>query len=757
MKIKELNISEFGGIKDKKIILDEGMNVIFGENETGKSSILLFIKFMLYGLGRRSQSNIERERSISWSGHTAAGSMTFEHSGRAYRIERRFVASTRSGSETVNVVSLADGTRIDMGAKEPGEYFLGASKEVFESTACVGQLRSSDINGEKTSASIQNLLSSADESVDTADVIAKLDKVRVSYRHKNQTGGSLYESEKELSELRRRMEDAREFCITAHTQEQKLEAAVKEYEVVKHDFEIKDCLLSEMNRITLLKRFRVYNEKAAELDAYNKKADDFRRAEMGDFVPTRTHLAELKNRAEALEDALKDKEARQRELDLVGERLVYDATLAELGEKISENGESESIIPFLEERKKKIKRNTAILISVWVACAAVAACGVVVAILGALPALAALIALVGAFCCNVAVSSQNKKMKKEIRMLAEKYLISPDELAQKAGKAKEEYLLKQRNCAEKNMLLARLEEAKERFERAESIVAELLEKSKKNTEATAENAFAEAERIEKFLDRFERIKEELLSRGAVLASEKAVLDAYNEEELAEGITIDINEVTHEAISQAERERSFLLTKKTAYEKKITALRESLIGLRANAKDPLELADEIKELEEKYRKESEFYSALTLAMESVERAGEAMGGSILPEIATRAGELMARISGNKYTVLRTTGSLELSLEQDGFGVNSEYLSSGTKDSAYLALRISLFMKIFSGELPPLVLDEALCQLDTKRAGRLLALLCELSSDGVQCICFTSHERESEILNRMGSDFKEILLN
>ena len=54
MIIKELNIIEFGCLKDKKISLCDTLNIISGENESGKSTVMLFIKFMFYGLPRRS-------------------------------------------------------------------------------------------------------------------------------------------------------------------------------------------------------------------------------------------------------------------------------------------------------------------------------------------------------------------------------------------------------------------------------------------------------------------------------------------------------------------------------------------------------------------------------------------------------------------------------------------------------------------------------------------------------------------------------
>ena len=43
MRIKELNIIEFGGLCDRRFELSEGLNIFEGNNETGKSTLWLFI------------------------------------------------------------------------------------------------------------------------------------------------------------------------------------------------------------------------------------------------------------------------------------------------------------------------------------------------------------------------------------------------------------------------------------------------------------------------------------------------------------------------------------------------------------------------------------------------------------------------------------------------------------------------------------------------------------------------------------------
>jgi uncharacterized protein YhaN len=144
------------------------------------------------------------------------------------------------------------------------------------------------------------------------------------------------------------------------------------------------------------------------------------------------------------------------------------------------------------------------------------------------------------------------------------------------------------------------------------------------------------------------------------------------------------------------------------------------------------------------------------MESIEQASSDLRGSVTPVISQKAGEILAKLSDGKYSVLRTNSTLGFSLDRDGYGIKSESLSAGTKDAAYLALRLALFMRIFDNELPPLVLDESLCQLDEKRAERMLSLLGGLGSEGIQTLLFSSHKREEQICDSVGIKYHSICL-
>jgi hypothetical protein len=218
-------------------------------------------------------------------------------------------------------------------------------------------MRSADINGEKLASSIENMLSAADESVDTAKILKTLDSVRVTYRHKSKSGGSLYEEEQRINQLRLRAEKAREDSLALDGWEQKLERAKSEYAIVKEDFEHKDALLSELNKVSVLKRFgelEKTREKRAELD--DRLSDCEKRSTFEDFRVDRAHTAEIKLSAKAFSDAdkmLGQKKAQSQEQ----KSQSFDEQSAALGKKIEVLGGVSAVMGALDAIQKKLNKS----------------------------------------------------------------------------------------------------------------------------------------------------------------------------------------------------------------------------------------------------------------------------------------------------------------------------------------------------------------------------------------------------------------
>ena len=69
MQINELLLKNFGKFHDRQIDLEEGINLIHGENESGKSTIHTFIRGMLFGIerGRSEERRVGKECRSRWS------------------------------------------------------------------------------------------------------------------------------------------------------------------------------------------------------------------------------------------------------------------------------------------------------------------------------------------------------------------------------------------------------------------------------------------------------------------------------------------------------------------------------------------------------------------------------------------------------------------------------------------------------------------------------------------------------------------
>ena len=80
MKINYLKINNFGKINNKEINLDEKINLIYGKNESGKSTLLNFIINMLYGISKNKNGKeiSNYEKFLPWNLEEFSGKIKYE-------------------------------------------------------------------------------------------------------------------------------------------------------------------------------------------------------------------------------------------------------------------------------------------------------------------------------------------------------------------------------------------------------------------------------------------------------------------------------------------------------------------------------------------------------------------------------------------------------------------------------------------------------------------------------------------------------
>ena len=141
MYIKTLNVSHFGKFHHKTVHLEDGINIVEGRNESGKSTIHAFIKGMLFGIdktrGREGKDDLYSKYQ-PWDNATSySGSIDVELNGSFYRINRNFYKETK---ESV-MYQLDSGREVNL---EPGQslpILEGVNRTTFQNTISIEQLK----------------------------------------------------------------------------------------------------------------------------------------------------------------------------------------------------------------------------------------------------------------------------------------------------------------------------------------------------------------------------------------------------------------------------------------------------------------------------------------------------------------------------------------------------------------------------------------------------------------------------------------
>ena len=126
----------------------------------------------------------------------------------------------------------------------------------------------------------------------------------------------------------------------------------------------------------------------------------------------------------------------------------------------------------------------------------------------------------------------------------------------------------------------------------------------------------------------------------------------------------------------------------------------------------------------------------------------MRNSLFPSVSAEAGRHFGVITDHRYDKLDIDSGLGVTFSMtDGENSavrNSEYMSGGTFDAAYLSIRLALGAVTAKKKLP-LVLDETLSKMDD---GRMTACLDMFEKSGQQVVLFTSCRREQQNIESSG---------
>ena len=216
---------------------------------------------------------------------------------------------------------------------------------------------------------------------------------------------------------------------------------------------------------------------------------------------------------------------------------------------------------------------------------------------------------------------------------------------------------------------------------------------------------------------------------------------------------ELNEVEETALKELDftdgsSEAAQLTRQLAAGRAEIEALSRQLAnanGRLAAMGDPLVLSSSLTYMKNEYEELNDEYDAIALALDTLQDADEEIQRRFSPELGRVASGYMSAVTGGRYSdvLINRDFSAMTRVSDDAVSHSAEYLSAGTLDIMYLAVRLAVCeLALPEGEPCPLILDDALVNLDEERLEQAMKLLGEIAKER-QVILFSCRRQDNAL--------------
>ena len=169
-------------------------------------------------------------------------------------------------------------------------------------------------------------------------------------------------------------------------------------------------------------------------------------------------------------------------------------------------------------------------------------------------------------------------------------------------------------------------------------------------------------------------------------------------------------------------------------------------------DPLVLSSSLGYMRTEYEQLCDEYDAISLAIDTLKDADTEIQRRFSPELGKVASGYMSAVTGGRYAdvLINRDFSAMTRISDDAVSRRAEYLSAGTLDIMYLAVRLAVCeLALPDGEPCPLILDDALVNLDDERLEQAMKLLGEIARER-QVILFSCRKNEEKADEKVESE-------
>ena len=715
--------ASFGCLQNAELTLAPGLNVLTLPNESGKSTWAQFLLAMFYGVDTTERAKAgsipTKTKYKPWSGAPMAGELELDWDGRTIILERTSLGRSPMGQ--FRAYEKDSGLSIpELTSENCGRVLLGVERSVFERSAFVRQLGLAVSADDALEKRLSSLVSTGEETVSAAETARRLRDRKNRLRH-NKTG-LIPEAAAQLSSV----EDALSCFHEAAAQQQSLRARQRELESRRADLlDIQSGLAALENRKKLQQK---YDAKAALIDASNRLAGAQARTAK---LPPRETLDDLQNRIRAIASM---------ELPPAPPEPPPAPDCPEAFRSVPED----RLLEQAARDGREFDRLTALRRrpGIWAILAFVlfAAAAVIFGVfLKNLPlcAVCAALALAGAV---KFVFDRRHNRQYEANMDAAQAL-----LVRYGNRSRDEFTT---HAAEYAARLNAWRQSCEQLSHAAAQRQRLLDEKDRQTAQLIGSAAMLAPDVQTLDDAARAVAAALAAwsgldaAGVSAAHAQAQYDAISaalsdirEQPLP---TRDISAYTPVSV-QAELMRIDM--ESASVQSRLDQNRGALAALG----DPAALAAEQEQLTARIRTLEEQYTAVELAEAAIQDAAAEMQRRFAPALTEETGKLFSALTGGKYDRMLLDRQMDVmageatepALRPGG------YLSAGTQDALYLALRLAV-CRLALPAGTPVVLDDALVCFDDTRLRRALDAL-QFEAQTRQILLLTCQSREERILH------------
>ena len=699
MKIKNIKVNAYGNIENKDINLEEGINIIHGANESGKSTLLNYIISIFYGISRNKDGKAlsDYEKYKPWNSNEFSGRISYKlENGEKYEIFRDF---NKKNPKIYNDKLEDISDRFETDKKDGSKFFIeqmGIDKKMYLSTVVSTQeeVRLDEKNQNMLIQKIANLAGTGEDNVSYKKALIKLqEKIRDEIGTNKTSQKPVNIIEKEIVEINNKIVETEKYRN-------------RKYEI---DAE-KEQILSELKELEQQKQILQELQNSMKSEEETKNRLEIREKNRKDNIAKINELTNQKNTINAESERVQS--AKNHLQDIIkGHK--------ENIEKL--NSEIEKIANEKEETQEKEKPSISFMVIT-------------------------VVLTIALICSIVLIKNYIFSGVLGVVIIANIVFYVINKNKQKVNKAK----LREKINQEKQYKREKLENQKQQIIANVNTTEKELEKQEEEEKQVNSELSMLKGQIILLEKNNEKITEEIEQDNKAIKEEsnknkQQIIEKYKDRNINDLLYInDYQNYISKIEETINNNRIRIKGLEIEYNTIVPQLDEMVVLEEKREADKEKLA----ELREKE-------SIINIAIENLMDAYEEMKTTITPKFTKNLSESIQKISSNKYNKVTINDENGMIIENNrGEYVEAIKLSTGTIDQLYLALRLSMIDEL-SKENLPIILDESFAYSDNNRLKNMLQYLTS-DLNNHQTIIFTCTDREQKMLEEMNIPYNVVEL-